>query len=74
MEAGRIELRNFGVYELKKRAARNARNPRTGQRGDVPEKTEVTCTPGTENDGLEKNIATNRVSTSALKAREPPSC
>jgi Bacterial DNA-binding protein len=27
----RIELRGFGVFEVKKRAARNARNPRTGK-------------------------------------------
>ena len=38
VQEGRIELRNFGVFEVKKRAARKARNPRTGQRVDVPEK------------------------------------
>jgi integration host factor subunit beta len=27
VEDGRIELRNFGVFEVKKRAARKARNP-----------------------------------------------
>ena len=26
---GRIELRNFGVFEVKKRAARKGRNPKT---------------------------------------------
>ena len=30
----RIELRNFGVFEVKKRAARKARNPRTGHRSN----------------------------------------
>ena len=35
---GRIELRNFGVFEVKKRAARKARNPRTGERVDVEAK------------------------------------
>ena len=45
---GRIELRNFGVFEVKKRAARKARNPRTGQRVDVPEKYVVTFKPGKE--------------------------
>lgn len=44
----RIELRNFGVFEVKKRAARKARNPRTGQRVDVPEKFVVTFKPGKE--------------------------
>jgi integration host factor subunit beta len=48
VEEGRIELRNFGVFEVKKRAARKARNPRTGQRVDVPEKYVVTFKPGKE--------------------------
>ena len=45
---GRIELRNFGVFEVKKRAARNARNPRTGDKVHVPEKYVVTFKPGKE--------------------------
>jgi nucleoid DNA-binding protein len=45
---GRIELRNFGVFEVKQRAARKARNPRTGERVDVPEKFVVTFKPGKE--------------------------
>lgn len=45
---GRIELRNFGVFEVKRRAARKARNPRTGQRVDVPQKYVVTFKPGKE--------------------------
>jgi integration host factor subunit beta len=44
----RIELRNFGVFEVKKRAARKARNPRTGTRVDVPTKYVVTFKPGKE--------------------------
>jgi nucleoid DNA-binding protein len=32
---GRIELRNFGVFEVKQRKPRKARNPRTGERVDV---------------------------------------
>ena len=42
----RIELRNFGVFEVKPRAARKARNPRTGQQVDVPKKYVVTFKPG----------------------------
>ncbi len=42
----RIELRNFGVFEVKKRAARNARNPKTGDKVHVPEKFVVTFKPG----------------------------
>ncbi len=45
---GRIELRNFGVFEVKKRAARKARNLRSGDRVDVPEKFVVTFKPGKE--------------------------
>ncbi len=44
----RIELRNFGVFEVKKRAARKARNPRTGDKVFVPEKFVVTFKPGKE--------------------------
>ncbi|MEM1225341.1 MAG: HU family DNA-binding protein [Planctomycetota bacterium] len=43
---GRIELRNFGVFEVKSRAARKARNPKTGQQVDVPQKSVVTFKPG----------------------------
>ena len=45
---GRIELRNFGVFEVKKRAARKARNPRTGGQVEVPAKYVVTFKPGKE--------------------------
>lgn len=38
---GRIELRNFGVFEVRKRAARKARNPRTGDEVLVKEKSVV---------------------------------
>ena len=44
----RIELRNFGVFEVKRRAARKARNPLTGRQVDVPEKFVVTFKPGKE--------------------------
>jgi nucleoid DNA-binding protein len=43
---GRIELRNFGVFELKHRRARKARNPRTGEPVEVPEKIAVVFKPG----------------------------
>lgn len=42
----RIELRNFGVFEVKKRAPRKARNPRTGEKVFVDEKYVVTFKPG----------------------------
>lgn len=43
---GRIELRNFGVFEVKKRRPRQARNPRTGEKVEVPEKRVVTFKSG----------------------------
>ncbi len=52
---GRIELRNFGVFEVKKRAARRARNPRTGDKVSVPEKFVVTFKPGKE---MEERVRT----------------
>ena len=48
VEEGRIELRNFGVFEVKKRKPRKARNPRTGEKVKVPGKMVVTFKPGLE--------------------------
>ena len=48
VEERRIELRNFGVFEVKRRAPRKARNPRTGEKVFVPEKFVVTFKPGKE--------------------------
>ena len=45
---GRIELRNFGVFEVKRRAPRKARNPRTGDKVFVPAKNVVSFKPGKE--------------------------
>jgi len=43
---GRVELRDFGVFEVQRRAAYRARNPRTGERVDVPAKHVATFKPG----------------------------
>ncbi len=45
---GRIELRNFGAFEVKRRRARKARNPRTGASATVPERNVVTFKAGQE--------------------------
>jgi integration host factor subunit beta len=42
----RIELRNFGVFEVRTRKARKARNPRTGAEVMVPSKQVVTFKAG----------------------------
>ena len=53
---GRIELRNFGVFEVKQRAPRKARNPRTGEKVYVPSKNVVTFKPGKEMEELVRKI------------------
>jgi nucleoid DNA-binding protein len=60
---GRIELRNFGVFEVKKRRPRQARNPRTGEKVDVPEKVVVTFKAGRKMEqriGQLKNLPNGR--------------
>ena len=46
VQEGRIELRNFGVFEVKRRKPRMARNPRTGEEVMVPSRLVVTFKPG----------------------------
>jgi nucleoid DNA-binding protein len=69
VEDRRIELRNFGVFEVKQRAARKARNPRTGAKVFVPEKFVVTFKPGKEMEEkvrlLERQAAEARAKTPA---------
>jgi integration host factor subunit beta len=48
VEEGNIELRNFGVFKVKNRKARKARNPRTGEAVMVPERKTVTFKAGRE--------------------------
>ncbi len=45
-EGSRWELRDFGVFEVKTRASRIGRNPRTGDQVPVPERRVVTFRPG----------------------------
>lgn len=42
----RLELRNFGVFEVKHRKARKARNPKTDEVVIVPERASITFRPG----------------------------
>jgi len=57
VQEGRIELRNFGVFEVKQRKPRKARNPRTGARVDVEAKNVVTFQPGKEMEEQVKQYA-----------------
>lgn len=45
---GRVELRNFGVFQIKQREARLARNPKTGEPVTVRARNVVTFKPGKE--------------------------
>ena len=49
LKAGkRMELRNFGVFQVKKRKKRIGRNPKTGEVVPVPERRTVVFKPGLE--------------------------
>ena len=71
---GRIELRNFGVFEVKRRAARKARNPRTGEKVFVGEKFVVTFKPGKEMEERVRNLegAPEPPTSSPPPAADPP--
>lgn len=45
-EGQRLEIRNFGVFEVKKRDARIGRNPRTGQEVPIEQKRVASFKPG----------------------------
>ncbi|MBS0208699.1 MAG: integration host factor subunit beta [Planctomycetes bacterium] len=66
----RIELRNFGVFEVKKRAARKARNPRTGDKVYVPEKYVVTFKPGKEMEERVRELERQAAAAAAAKAAQ----
>ena len=72
VEERRIELRNFGVFEVKKRAARKARNPRTGDRVDVPEKYVVTFKPGKEMEERVRQLEEAAARAQAEAGNNPP--
>jgi nucleoid DNA-binding protein len=68
----RIELRNFGVFEVKKRAARKARNPRTGERVDVAEKWVVTFKPGKEMEERVRQLEEAAAAAARAASNSPP--
>jgi integration host factor subunit beta len=47
-EGGRVELRGFGAFSTRERAARKGRNPRTGDAVEVPAKKVPYFKPGKE--------------------------
>lgn len=67
----RIELRNFGVFEVKRRAPRKARNPRTGDKVYVPEKFVVTFKPGKEMEERVKELERRAAAAAEAVAPNP---
>ena len=55
------------MFEVKKRAARKARNPRTGQRVEVPEKFVVTFKPGKEMEEKVRELELREAAAALLK-------
>ena len=45
-EGKTVELRNFGIFKVKSRKGRTGRNPRTGEKVQVPPKKVVVFKPG----------------------------
>lgn len=65
----RIELRNFGVFEVKKRAARNTRNPKTGELMSIPERYFVNFKPGKEMEERVRRLMVKSVSEAIEEAQ-----
>lgn len=70
VEDRRIELRNFGVFEVKRRAPRKARNPRTGDKVFVPEKFVVTFKPGKQMEQRVRELERRAAAARAAQAEE----
>lgn len=64
----RWELRDFGVFEVKTRASRLGRNPRTGDQVPVPERKVVTFRPGKKM----KELVTGAAPVASSAEREGP--
>ena len=74
---GRVELRNFGVFQIKRREARMARNPRTGEQVAVLAKSVVIFKPGKEMEArvreLDRRSAAAPEAPSAASPSDAPS-
>ena len=72
LDEKRVELRNFGVFQVKSRKARKARNPRTGRQVDVPEKFVVTFKPGKEMEARVQELEDAAIRQAELEMNEGP--
>ena len=71
VKEGRIELRNFGVFEIKRREARMARNPRTGEKVPVQAKNVLTFKPGKEMEARVREMDRRRAETPTPPLPQP---
>ena len=72
-DGNRLEFRDFGVFEVKQRAARVAQNPKTLQRVDVPPKRTVKFKAGRMMKiKLQAGMAEEAEPQPAAPAPEPP--
>ncbi|MFZ4636330.1 MAG: HU family DNA-binding protein [Pirellulales bacterium] len=69
---GRIELRNFGVFQIKRRETRVARNPRTGERVTVQAKSVVTFKPGKEMESRVREMDRRKATAEKTSPPVPP--
>ncbi len=73
-EGNRLEIRNFGVFEIKVRDARVGRNPRTGEAVPIREKRVAVFKPGKAlKELVEKREPRSGVSTPEAPDSPPPS-
>ncbi|MFN9540151.1 MAG: HU family DNA-binding protein [Planctomycetota bacterium] len=70
-EEGRVELRNFGVFEVKKRKPRHARNPKTGEQVPIPARSVVTFKPGKEMEARVLEVMARKARTAKLAEPAP---
>lgn len=72
-EGNRIEFRDFGVFEVKHRAARTAQNPKTLERVPVPAKRSVRFKPGRkmrEEMDLPQEVPASKADKGSAKGRD----
>ena len=70
----RLEFRDFGVFEVRERAARVAQNPKTLERVEVPPKRTIKFKPGRlMRDAVETPVASPKpAAAQSSEAAEPP--
>jgi len=68
-EGHRLEIRNFSVFEVKKRDARMGRNPRTGQEVPIQHKRVASFKPGK---ALKERVQTDSVTGETIQRPDTP--